>query len=77
MVEDCAGAFLDEKGAAEYRYSGEHGYYKDALENVYRPLVSARLIEEYENNNFGIPKGSRLEKICRSKEPIEWSDLNL
>jgi hypothetical protein len=81
MIKDCAGAFLDERGVAQYEFSGEHEYYKYALENVYRPLVDRGLIKEYENNNYKIPEGSKLEKICRShlaggKGSMSWNDVN-
>jgi len=77
MVEDCARAFLDEKGVTQYLFSGEHDYYKDTLENVYGPLVTRGLLTAYENNNFKIPEGSKLEKICQSKDPVVWKDIDM
>jgi hypothetical protein len=79
MIRRCAGGFLDEGGANQYQFSGEHDYYQHALERVYRPLRDMGLIVEYENNNYGIPAKSRLREICRrelsGKEYIIWDDF--
>jgi hypothetical protein len=81
MVKDCAKGFLDEKGVAQYEFSGEHEYYKDVLEKIYRPLVLRGLLKQYENNNFKVPEGSKLEGICRKelnhgREYIEWDRVD-
>jgi tetratricopeptide (TPR) repeat protein len=75
MIKRCARGFLDEGGADQYQFSGEHEYYKHVLERVYRPLIELGLMSEYENNNFVIPVDSRLREICREyivKGHIEW-----
>src|SRR5919202_3588977 len=54
MVKNWARGFLDKKGVDQYQFSGEHPYYRDVVEGVYRPLVDVGLIEEFENNNFVI-----------------------
>jgi len=79
MVRDCAGGFLDEKGADQFQFSGEHEYYKHVLERIYRPLVDMGLINENENHNFSVPEDSRLRDVCRSelsnKSYIKWADF--
>jgi hypothetical protein len=63
MIKSCAQSFLDERGIVQYEFSGEHDYYNDVLERIYRPLAESGLIQEYENNNFVIPADSRLHLI--------------
>jgi len=64
MIKNCVRGFLDERGIAQYEFSGEHDYYKDVLQRIYRPLAESGLIQEYENNNFVIPADSRLMERC-------------
>jgi hypothetical protein len=51
----------------------------DVLEIIYRPLVKHGLLAEMENNNYKIPKESRLRDICRKeidgKAYIIWEDF--
>jgi hypothetical protein len=79
MVRRCAKGFLDEGGADQYQFSGEHEYYKHVLERVYKPLLDMGLMAEYENHNYVIPVNSRLREICReeyfAKGHIEWDDF--
>jgi hypothetical protein len=79
MVRRCAGGYLDEGGANQYEFSGEHEYYQHVLQRIYKPLLDMRLIVEYENNNYGIPENSRLREICRrefsGKSYIKWDDF--
>jgi hypothetical protein len=79
MIKNCARGFLDERGIAQYEFSGEHDYYKDVLHRIYRPLAESGLIQENENNNFTIPADSRLHDICRTeingKAYIIWKDF--
>lgn len=79
MIRERARGFLDKTKADKYQFSGEDEDYKLVLERFYRPLVKHRLIVENENNNFTIPAGSRLHKICRKelsgKEYINWKDF--
>jgi hypothetical protein len=79
MIKSCARGFLEERGIAQYEFSGEHYYYKDVLERIYRPLAESGLIQENENNNFTIPTESKLHKICRieinGKAYIKWDDF--
>ena len=67
MIKNCVRGFLDERGIAQYEFSGEHDYYKDVLQRIYRPLAESGLIQEYENNNFVIPADSRLHDICETE----------
>ena len=82
MVKKWAKGFLDNKGVDQYQFSGDHPYYMQVLENVYRPLVERRLVDEYENNTFKIPDDSRLHNICRNElrrgdvRYIEWNNIN-
>ena len=79
MVDECAGAFHDEEGIKKYRLTGEHEYFKNTLEKIYKPLVDRGLIEEYEKNNYRIPEGSRLEKICKASENkayMRWEEID-
>lgn len=79
MVRHCAQGFLNEMGANQYEFSGEHEYYRHVLERIYRPLVDLGLIDEYENNNYGIPEKSRLRNICKEelgpKSYIKWQEF--
>jgi hypothetical protein len=79
MITRCAQGFFEEKGIDKYQFSGEHEYYKDVLERIYRPLVEHGLLAEMENNNYKIPKESRLRDICRKeidgKAYIIWEDF--
>lgn len=78
MVTECAGAFLDKEGIQKYKLTGEHEYYKNTLEKIYKPLVQHGLIEEYEKNEYRIPEGSRLEKICKASENkayMRWDEI--
>jgi hypothetical protein len=78
MIKKCVHGFLDEKATDEYQFSGEHPYYKHALERIYRPLIDLGLLSESENNNYWINE-DRFPDICRrelrSKEYIKWDDF--
>ena len=79
MVTECAGAFHDKEGIEKYKLTGEHEYYKNTLEKIYKPLVDRGLIEEYEKNNYRIPEDSRLEKICKTSENkayMKWDEID-
>jgi hypothetical protein len=79
MVKDYAGGFFDKMSADEYEFSGDHPYYRQVLERIYRPLIEEGLMVENENNNFIIPHDSRLRDICRrqlsGKTYIKWDDF--
>lgn len=79
MISDCARAFYNEKEIEQYKITGEHEYYKPVLEKIYKPLVERGLIVEYKKNNFRIPEGSKLEKICKSSENkayMRWNEID-
>jgi hypothetical protein len=80
MIRECVKGFFDKAGADQYQFSGEHPFYKLALQRFYKPLVEHGLIQENENNNFTIPPDSRLHEICRTelagKEFINWKDFS-
>jgi hypothetical protein len=80
MIRECARGFFDKAGADQYQFSGEHPFYRLALEKFCRPLVKHGLIQENENNNFTIPADSRLHEICRKeltgKVYIGWKDFS-
>lgn len=65
LVRECAGGFYDKDAAAEYEFSGTQEEYTQLLQRIYRPLVEEGMLEENENNNYTIPEGSALERICR------------
>jgi hypothetical protein len=75
MVRRCVGGFLNKEAADQYEFSGEHEYYKHALERIYRPLIDLGLLSESENNNYW----PRLREICRkelsNKSYIIWDDF--
>ena len=79
MIKECAKGFLDKLGVDEYQFSGEHPFYQQVHDEIYRPLVDAGLMVENENNTFTIPAKSRLHNICREqlrdKSYILWNEF--
>jgi hypothetical protein len=83
LVNECAGGFYDQRAAAEFEFRGSQEEYSQLLRRVYTPLVEQGMLEEYENNNYKIPEGSALERICERElsggreyinyENIDWS----
>lgn len=65
LVKECAGGFYDNGAAVEFEFSGSQEEYTQLLQRIYTPLVDQGLLIEYENNNYGVPEGSALERICR------------
>lgn len=81
MIIECAKGFLDERRIAQYKLTGEHEYYTNVLEKIYKPLIDGEFIEEYENNNYRIPEGSKLENICRTqlsdgRSYMRWNEID-
>ena len=79
MIKECARGFLDQLGVDEYQFSGEHPFYRRVHDEIYRLLVEADLMVEYENNTFTIPIDSGLRNICRKqlkdKSFVMWDDF--
>lgn len=79
MIKECAKGFLDKLGVDQYEFSGEHPFYQQVHDQIYRPPVDAGLMVENENNTFTMPLDSRLRNICRKqlrdKVYIQWIEF--
>jgi hypothetical protein len=79
MIKNCARGLLDKFGVDVYQFSGEHPFYQQVHDEIYRPLIETGLMVENENKTFAIPADSRLRNICREqlrdKSYILWNEF--